>query len=79
MVTLEFLMQRSISGTNMIDIDESAVDITFNPPVESTFAQPKTADLTNGISCGASFVENQTVDETVLDKTAAISEDETGE
>ena len=62
----------------MIDIDESAVDITFNPPVESTFAQPKTADVTNGVSCGASFSENQTVDETVLDKTAPISEDETG-
>lgn len=62
----------------MIDIDESAVDITFNPPVESTFAQPKTADLTNGVSCGASFIENQTVDETVFDKTAAISEDDTG-
>ena len=63
----------------MLDIDESAVDITFNPTVESTFAAPKEIDETAGISCGGN---NQSLDEsvandvTVMDKTAPISEDD---
>ena len=58
----------------MIDIDESAVDITFNPTTESTIL--KEADQTAGIGAGVSF--DVTKDETVFDKTAPLSEDDTG-
>ena len=61
----------------MLDIDESAVDITFNPTSESTFAAPKEIDETAGFGCGQSFDESMSNDVTVMDKTAPISEDDT--